>query len=73
MYYAERAFKDDDPKACFVTGACYYLRRENKLPKYISTVSREEADEFLMLSAGQGYQPAKDLIRCLQENELWYH
>ena len=71
--YAERAYKLDDPKGQFVVGAAYYLKREGKMPKEFYTVSRQEADDFLMLSAGQGYQPAKDLIRCLQENELWHH
>ncbi|MBO4453929.1 MAG: hypothetical protein J5761_02615 [Paludibacteraceae bacterium] len=73
MHYAELAYRQDDPKGCFVTGACYYLRLQGDLPDYITTVSREEADEFLMLSAGQHYQPALDLIHCLRENGSWKH
>ena len=72
-YYAAIAYKDDDPKGQFVTGAAYYLQREGDMPKEYYTVSREEADDFLMLSAGQGYQPAKDLIRCLQQHNQWNH
>ena len=73
MYYAALAYKDDDPKGQFVVGACYYLRQQGELPDTIYAVGREEADEFLMLSAQQGYQPALDLIHCLQENGEWKH
>ena len=72
-YYAAVAYKDDDPKGQFVTGAAYYLQREGDMPADFYTVSREEADSFLMLSAGQDYQPAKDLIRCLQQHNQWNH
>ena len=72
-YYAAVAYKDDDPKGQFVTGAAYYLQREGDMPADFYTVSREEADSFLMLSAGQDYQPAKDLIKCLQDHQEWKH
>lgn len=70
-FYAELAYKADDPKGQFVTGAAYYLQRQGDMPADFYTVSRKEADDFLMLSAGQGYQPAKDLIHCLEANNQW--
>lgn len=72
-YYAERAFLSDDPKGCFVVGACYYLRKQGDLPDEIYTVSRSQADSFLMISAAQNYQPALDLIQCLQSEGCWHH
>ncbi len=72
-YYGELAFLEDDPKGCFIMGACYYLRQQGQLPLQIHTVSHEEADGFLMISAGKGYKPAKDLIKCLQKNNCWNH
>ncbi len=73
MFYAERAFLQDDPKGCFVVGACYYLRQQGELPDYITIVDQAMADDMLMVSAGNGYQPAIDLIRCLQKNNCWKH
>ena len=69
--YAERAYKTDDPKGCFVVAACYYLNEQGALPDYIYTVPRAEADEFLMISAAQDYQPAIDLIHCLHDQDNW--
>lgn len=72
-YYAERAFKLDDPKGQFVVGACYYLRLQGQLPDSIYTVSREVADSMLIYSAAQNYQPAIDLIHCLHNHGSWGH
>ena len=72
MYYAERAYELDDPKGCFVVGACYFLRRQGDLPDYITTVkTQKEAQEMLLISAGQDYKPAKDAIHCLRESNQW--
>ena len=74
MYWAEQAYRHDDPKGAFVVGACYYLRKQGELPEAVALpVSRKEADDFLMLSAGQGYQPAIDLIKCLSAHDQWAH
>ena len=70
-YYAERAYRFDDPQGQFVVGACYYLREQGELPEEIYTVSREEADDMLWHSAEQGFQPAIDLIHCLSANGAW--
>ncbi len=74
LYYAERAYKYDDPQGCFVVGACYYLREQDpEFPETIYVVSHEDADTFLMISAAQNYQPAIDLIHCLHDNGCWRH
>ena len=75
MFYAALAYKDDDPKGLFVTGAAYYLRRQGDLPDSlgITTVERDEADIMLLRSAELGYQPALDLIHCLSANGEWHH
>ena len=72
-YYAERAYLLDDPQGQFVVGACYYLRQQGDLPEEIYAVSHDEADDFLIRSALQGFQPALDLIRCLNDNGCWHH
>lgn len=70
-YYAELAYKQDDPKGQFVVGACYYLREQGDLPDDIYVVSHNEADSMLIFSADQGYEPAINLIHCLHENDAW--
>ena len=70
-YYAERAYKLDDPQGQFVVGACYYLREQGDLPDDIYTVSHNEADSMLIFSAAQGFEPAINLIHCLHENGAW--
>ena len=70
-YYAERAYKLDDPQGQFVVGACYYLRKQGDLPDDIYVVSHNEADSMLIFSAAQGYEPAINLIHCLHENGAW--
>ena len=70
-FYAERAYKLDDPMGQFVVGACYYLREQGDLPDDIYTVSHNEADSMLIFSASQGFEPAINLIHCLHENGEW--
>ncbi len=70
-YYAERAYKLDDPQGQFVVGACYYLRKQGDLPDDIYVVSHNEADSMLIFSAAQGFEPAINLIHCLHENGAW--
>ena len=70
-YYAERAYKLDDPQGQFVVGACYYLRKQGDLPDDIYVVSHNEADSMLIFSAAQGYEPAINLIHCLHANNAW--
>ena len=69
--YTERAYRDNDPQAQFVVGACYYLQQQGELPDNIRTVSCEEANNMLWHSADQDYQPARDLIYDLNARGLW--
>lgn len=73
MFYAERAYMQDDAKGQFVLGAAAYLRRQGDLPDEIYTLPLNQADSMLIRSAEQGYQPAIDLIRCLNDHEEWHH
>ena len=73
LYYAERAYMYDDAKGQFVLGAAAYLRRQGDLPDEIYTLPLNQADSMLIRSAEQGYQPAIDLIRCLNDHEEWHH
>ncbi|MGN0227492.1 MAG: hypothetical protein ACI4AI_05455 [Paludibacteraceae bacterium] len=73
VFYMEQAYLHGDPKAHFVVGACYYLHEQGDLPEDIPYPAREEADSMLIVAASQNYQPAKDLIHCLQENNAWHH
>lgn len=73
-YYAALAYKDDDPKGLFVTGATYYLRQEDPefLPGY-PTPDKEEADIMLLHSADLGYPDAIQFIHCMAEHGCWNH
>ena len=72
MCYAERAYLADDPQGLYVVSAAYYLSQANLLPDYIHVVPREQANEFLEISAMQGYAPALALIHYLQEQGIWH-
>jgi hypothetical protein len=71
MTYAERAFREDDPQGLYVVGAAYYLNQAELLPDYIHVVPREQADEFLEISAAQAYSPALTLIDWLKTEGQW--
>ena len=73
LYYAERAYLQNDPKGCFVVGACYYLNERGELPDYIYTVDQAQADTFLMISAAQKYTPAIEFIHYLVNDGSWQH
>ena len=71
MCYAERAFLEDDREGLYVVSAAYYLSQAGLLPDYIHVVPREQAEEFLDISAAQGYSPALTLIDWLQKHGQW--
>ena len=75
LYYAERAYKDEDPRGLFVTGAAAYLKWQDpeSFPENCTTVSRDEADIMLLRAAELGNEDAKNLIHCLHENGAWHH
>ena len=74
-YYAALAYKDEDPRGLFITGAAAYLKWQGDLPDSLglTTVSRDEADIMLLRAAELGDEDAKDLILCLHKNGFWHH
>lgn len=74
-YYAALAYKDDDPRGLFVTGAAAYLKWQDpeSFPKNCTTVSLDEADIMLLHAAELGNEDAQNLILCLHENGAWHH
>ena len=74
-YYAALAYKDEDPRGLFVTGAAAYLKWQDpeSFPENCTTVSRDEADIMLLRAAELGNEDAKNLIHCLHENGAWHH
>ena len=75
LYYAERAYMDEDPRALFVTGAAAYLKWQDpaSFPASCTTVSRDEADIMLLRAAELGDPDARQLILCLHKNNCWHH
>ena len=73
-FYAAIAYKDDDPKGLFVTGAAAYLRAQDpNFPDSCTTVSLDEADIMLLHAAELGHADALKLIRCLDAHGQWKH
>ena len=75
LYYAERAYLDEDPRGLFVTGAAAYLKWQDpeSFPASCTTVSRDEADIMLLRAAELGNPDARQLILCLHKNGAWHH
>ena len=75
MYYAKRAYLDDDPRGLFITGAAAYLKWQGDLPDSLglSTVPLDEADIMLLHAADLGNEDAKNLILSLHKNGCWHH
>ena len=74
-YYAALAYKDEDPRGLFITGAAAYLKWQGDLPDSLglTTVSRDEADIMLLRAAELGNPDARQLILCLHKNGAWHH
>ena len=74
-YYAALAYKDEDPRGLFVTGAAAYLKWQDpaSFPASCTTVSRDEADIMLLRAAELGSEDARQLILCLHKNGAWHH
>ena len=74
-YYAALAYKDDDPRGLFITGAAAYLKWQGDLPDSLglTTVPLDEADIMLLHAADLGNEDAKNLILCLHKNGCWHH
>jgi hypothetical protein len=72
-YYAELAYKHEDPKGLFVTAVAAYLRAQGTMPDSCTTVPLDEAEIMLLRSAELGYEDAKKAIRCLDAHGCWEH
>ena len=76
LFWAERAYKFEDPKGLYVTGAAAYLQIQD--PEAfdtlgLTTVSIEEADILLLRAAELGNEDALKLIKCLAKEGCWTH
>lgn len=71
MRYAEKAFREDDREGLYIVAASFYLSQAGLLPDDIHVVPREQAEEFLSISAAQAYSPALTLIDWLQKEGQW--
>ena len=73
-YYAALAYKDEDPKALFVTAAASIISGQDPdFPDSIYTVQIDEAEIMLLRSAELGYEDALNLIHCLDAQGCWHH
>ena len=72
-YYAELAYRYEDPKGLYVMGVAARLRAAGTLPDSITTVPMDEADIMLLRSAELGYPDAIKAIKCLAEHGCWNH
>ena len=74
MYYAQRAYLDDDADALCVTAAAAYLHHcDSAARDSLSVVSLEEADIMLIRSCQLGCPEAFRFIRFLDQMQLWHH
>ena len=76
LYYAALAYKDEDPKGLYITGATAYLHIQD--PEAfdtlgLTTVSIDEADVLLLRAAELGNEDALKLIKCLAKEDCWTH
>ena len=66
LFYAERAYLNDDPKGLYVTGAAAFLRAQDPFyPDSCTTVPLDEASIMLRRAAELGHEDAISLIQCL--------
>ena len=72
-FYAALAYKDEDPKGLYVTGAAARLAQQPGWPDSLTTVSVDEGDIMLLRAAELGYPDALQLIRCLDYHGCWNH
>jgi hypothetical protein len=75
LYYAERAYMDEDPRGLFITGAAAYLKWQDPaaFPASCTTVSRDEADIMLLRAAELGNPDAIKYIKCCEYHGTWSH
>ena len=67
MRHYEALLPSGDARAQYVMACSYYYASERPVPEGVPYISdKAVSDSLLIESSIRGYQPAKDLIRCLQ-------
>ena len=67
MRHYQALLESEDPRAQYVMACSYYYASERPMPEGVPYSSdKAVSDSLLIESSIRGYQPAKDLIRCLQ-------
>ena len=71
MRHYQALLESEDPRAQYVMACSYYyaMYAAEPVPAEVPGItSKVEADALLLMSALSGYEPAKELLRCLQIN-----
>ena len=72
LFYAEKAYLEDDAYGLYVTGAAAFLRENNPdFPDSCTTVPLDEARIMLLRAAELGNEDAQTLIHCLELDSDW--
>ena len=72
LFYAEKAYLEDDAYGLYVTGAAAFLRENNPdFPDSCTTVPLDEARIMLLRAAELGNEDAQTLIHCLELDADW--
>ena len=67
MRHYQALLPSGDARAQYVMACSYYYAAERHVPTGVPYISdKAVSDSLLIESSIRGYQPAKDLIRCLQ-------
>ena len=66
MRHYQALLESEDPRAQYVMACSYYYASERPVPEGVPYIKdKQEADALLLMSAISGYEPAKELLRCL--------
>ncbi len=66
MRHYEALLPSGDARAQYVMACSYYYASERPVPEGVPYIKdKQEADALLLMSAISGYEPAKELLRCL--------
>lgn len=71
MRHYQALLESEDPRAQYVMACSYYyaMYAAEPVPADVPSItSKQEADALLLMSAISGYEPAKELLRCLNTN-----
>ena len=72
LFYAEKAYLEDDAYGLYVTGAAAFLRENNPdFPDSCTTVPLDEARIMLLRAAELGNEDAQTLVHCLELDADW--